>query len=122
MDKRSKKIIKSLHRRLHGESTGGWLEVREQLRNRLEEIAEDGQVALVCGGRDCDGVQVDGIVKIIPAQVMQVALHEREEERNADGPWWYSMWRVSEVDSVEYSSRDLAMEAYEDGHPHVLYV
>lgn len=86
----------------------------------LERSAEGGRVALVEGGRDCDGAQWEGRVTIMPALYYAI---EREVESRckwADGPLWFDVMKPSEAAEVEPIRRDLALEAFENGHPHHL--
>jgi hypothetical protein len=39
----------------------------------------------------------------------------------ADGPFYFSIISPSEASKIHYSSRDRTLEAFEDGHPHVIY-
>lgn len=91
------------------------------LNEHIASIAEDGKVAWVESGRDCDCVEYSGRVHIVDATYQAyVELDERLGEW-ADGPYQLALCRVSETQSVTYESRDLVMEAHEDGHPHVIY-
>jgi hypothetical protein len=81
----------------------------------------DGTMNVSESGRDCDGVQYTGYVhRNIPATLTGLnALYERVAE-GADGPFClYPINRNSDLPS--YSSRDLTLEAFEDGHAHVLH-
>ncbi len=92
---------------------------RQGLLRQLRELAEGGQIAVIESGRDCDGVRYWGRRHLIEATVQAVdALHDRLANW-ADGPFSLALARPSEP--VEYGSRDLAAEAFENGHPHVIY-
>jgi hypothetical protein len=94
---------------------------RQAFLARIKECAEDGQVATVWSGRDCDCVQYECEVRCCEATPQAVeALADRVYEW-ADGPCGFYIERPSVASQLRYSSRDLAMEAYEDGHPHVIY-
>lgn len=80
-----------------------------------------GYVALVWAGRDCDGVQYSGQVQYVKATLEDVTKAIDHELEWADGPCNYVIAKPSEVVDVKYESRDLTMEAHENGHPHVLY-
>lgn len=87
----------------------------------IADLAEDGMVAAIESGRDCDGVQYSGRVRIIEATLEAFdKLHDDTAEW-ADGPFHFDLMRVSEAQAVRYESRDLVMEAHENGHPHVIY-
>ena len=92
---------------------------RQSLISRIAELQVDGQVAVWESGRDCDSVRYRGFKCLIPATVQEFdALYEHESNW-ADGP--FSLWVESPEREHEYHSRDLGMEAFEDGHPHVIY-
>lgn len=90
------------------------------MRTQLRELAENGRVLLVEGGRDCDGVQYWGRVREIDATLKAYETAVYWIEYSADGPCWFSLERVSERHTIERGSRDLVLEAFEDGHPHLL--
>ena len=96
-----------------------WLEERRHLAAVIAKDAEDGEVAIIESGMDCDGVKYWGRACVVPASVMAVLLWEKRTEEWADGPFYWHIERPSA--EVESGSRDLGMEAFEDGHPHVIY-
>lgn len=80
---------------------------------------EDGKVLVHEHGRDCDGVQYSGVVHAIEPTVEALDALRSETERGADGP--FTLEILSAADAIpEAESRDLTMEAFEDGRPHVL--
>lgn len=87
---------------------------------KLKAVAENGEVAIVASGRDCDGVQYGGDVTILPADVRAVEDHIAKRLAWADGPMSFQLMKPSEARDLEAWSRDLALEAYENGHQHVL--
>lgn len=95
--------------------------VAMRINTYLASLAEDGKVAWVESGRDCDCVEYDGVVHITDATVAAYeALSDRINDY-ADGPFRLRLCRVSETRQIRRESRDLVMEAYEDGHPHAVY-
>ena len=92
----------------------------DKVNDSLALIAEDGKVAYVESGRDCDCVEYSGHVHIVDATLEAYETLDREIAEWADGPYRLDLTRVSETRSVKRESRDLAMEAYEDGHPHYI--
>src|SRR2546426_11067477 len=92
-----------------------------QTRTIIRKYAENGKVGVVENGRDCDGVKYWGRVHIIAATLTAFRKLDDEMGQWADGPYHFSLCRVSELDRVEYGTRDLVMEAHEDGHRHVIY-
>ncbi len=77
----------------------------------IAELAEDGLVATVSGGRDCDGFEVRGEVDVMPATVVE---YERWFNRfcdGAEGPIWHNLERPSVAEGIERSTRDVFAEA-----------
>ena len=95
-------------------------ERRRKFIDDIHNLAEDGMIAVVQGGRDCDGEQWEGLVSLVPATKQAVEGHIQHNFEWADGPLWHHLERPSVAKGIPYSSRDLALEAFEDGHPHVL--
>jgi hypothetical protein len=96
-------------------------ECRISFLTALREWAEDGKIAVMESGRDCDCVEYSGSAHLIDATV---AAYDELYERTAkwaDGPFYFTLERPSVARGVEYESRDLVLEAFEDGHPHVVY-
>ena len=92
---------------------------RQSLIRRIAELQVGGQVAVWESGRDCDSVRYRGFKCLIPATVAEFdALYEHENQW-ADGP--FSLWVESPLLERQRCSRDLALEAFEDGHSHVIY-
>jgi len=70
-------------------------------------------------GMDCDCVQYH-YERNIPAPTVIAFERDRDSMYEwADGPC--NLGIGEPVDEPENHSRDLALEAYEDGHPHVVY-
>ena len=92
---------------------------RQSLIRRIAKLQVDGQVAVWESGRDCDSVRYRGFKCLIPATVAAFdALYEHEHQW-ADGP--FSLWVESPLLERQHCSRDLGMEAFENGHSHVIY-
>lgn len=101
-------------RRLHRQQ-------RLALLRRVLSEAEDGSVAVVESGMDCDGVQYAGKVTFIKATLKE--FHELEDDiaRWADGPFALAVVRPSKARGIRYRSCDLVLEAFEDGHAHSIH-
>jgi hypothetical protein len=80
-----------------------------------------GWVAVVWSGRDCDNVAYSGQVRYVRADITSVMEEIDREYSNAEGPTNYIITKPSEAAGITYSSRDLALEAFEDGRSHVIY-
>lgn len=91
---------------------------RAALVERIRECAEDGRILVVESGMDCDCVRYAGLLRSCPATVRDFyALHD-QVMRAAEGPVSLFIDRPSNARCHAYHSRDLALEAHEDGHPH----
>lgn len=91
---------------------------RAILEASIMELAENGLIAVIESGRDCDGVEYEGSVYVIEASVDAYEALDDDIGKWADGPYRLQIARPSDAESVEYTSRDLVMEAHEDGHRH----
>lgn len=104
---------------------GNWQDAHEATQRRLymhrriSACAENGKIAIIESGRDCDGVKYSGLVTIIDAHWRAYLRHEEYCEAWADGPFTLTIERPSV--KIEYESRDLTLEAFENGHPHSLH-
>lgn len=98
------------------------VERRLELHRRIAECAEDGKVALIESGMDCDGVVYGGRVHMIDAHWRAVLAKEHHIGQWADGPFNLRIERPTIAEEIEYHSRDLGAEAFENGHAHSLHV
>jgi hypothetical protein len=94
---------------------------RQQLQACIAEHAENGRVALVSGGIDCDGGRWDNRVSLVTATVVAVELWIEKYHEYAEGPQWQTVEKPSVAADLTEDCRDLALEAFEDGRAHVLY-
>lgn len=94
---------------------------RLALHRQIAECSENGKIALVRGGRDCDGVQYSGYVSLVDADWRKVLERIDHDLDWADGPMSHSIEKPSVAAGIEYQSQDLVAEAYENGHPHCIY-
>lgn len=98
------------------------LEERRRFVERVYSQTEDGMVALVESGMDCDCVRYEGKVDTYPAVPTLINREIDRRYQSADGPMNVSIAKPSEVKNVHYRSTDLAMRAFEDGHPSTVYM
>lgn len=83
--------------------------------------AENGKVMIVSSGMDCDGCAWSSAFEtMLPASVVAVEHYIERSQAWADGPINFGVLPPSERDNLETTHRDLGMEAFENGHPHVL--
>ena len=94
---------------------------KQRLLEKIQRRAEGGKVAMVYGGIDCDGVRVDNCVSMLPASDAVVDRWLTQLYDDAEGPTWAHVAAPSETADLHRETRDLALEAFEDGHPHILY-
>ena len=96
------------------------LQKRQVLASTIRKHAENGKVAIVHGGRDCDMVEVHGLVRLLPATVTHVEQFIQELFDGAEGPIWWNVARPSDAEDEQVTSRDRIAEATEDGHPWIV--
>jgi hypothetical protein len=94
---------------------------RQRLLRDVVEFAEKGKVALVNSGMDCDCSRWENNVSLVKATVKDVDQWIDQFYANAEGPQSHYIQRPSVARMLTRSSRDLALEAFEDGHQHVVY-
>ena len=97
------------------------LQKRWTLQERIADCANfEGRMYVSESGRDCDGVQYSG--KLTMCDATLAAFHKlyADTGRWADGPFQLTPLTWDEVKESKYSSRDLTMEAFEDGHAHTI--
>lgn len=91
---------------------------RAALKAHIDKCAVGGMIGIVESGRDCDCVEYVRPCEPIPATVYHFNKLEQEKAQWADGPFRLEIMTPAEAQGVESESRDLALEAFEDGHPH----
>jgi len=95
---------------------------RQKLAETLE-MYDTGEpfIWTVVGGMDCDCCTFEYMRQAPPGAFM----HERwlaDFYNNAEGPQYHYYKPTEEAEKYEQPrSRDLILEAYEDGHPHVVH-
>lgn len=104
-------------RHLLGEATEA-RQNRATILRQVAEYAEKGKIAMVNSGMDCDCSRWENSVSIIRATVKSVDKWVDDFYKNAEGPQSYRLERPSVAKQLQHSSRDLALEAFEDGHPY----
>ena len=116
-------FILEKHERMYGRLSQAHERTQRRLNhlNRIRNWSEAGQIAVVWSGRDCDGVRYSGNVYLVEATVADVDEHINHTYAWADGPCSFYLERPSVARGIEATSRDLTLEAFEDGHQHVIY-
>ena len=118
MNKRLKRIVRKAFR---GQKDESGIAARAILFSALQGKAEDGKVAMYIWQMDCDCASWS-YHEIVPASVQFIEGYLDEIYANAEGRVSWHLVKPSEVPAKEAPSRDHALEAYEDGHPHVVYL
>ena len=90
-------------------------ELKAKLAKRQADIVEDGMVALVSSGMDCDGVEWSNEVTIVSE--LEADKREHDAYAWADGPIDIVRMAPSEAVKLECTSRDRVAAAHENGHP-----
>jgi len=88
---------------------------------KINSLAEDGKILVIVGGRDCDGSEYYGQTYLIDANYTSVTHFEEWQADGADGVIGFDYDKPSNEVEYSYSSRDLALEAFENGHNHIIY-
>ena len=79
------------------------------------DLVESGMIAMVTSGMDCDCVEWENEVTIMPVGEAQTA--EEREYAWADGPLTVKCMKPSEALKLLKTTRDRIASAHEDGHP-----
>ena len=84
----------------------------------IKEHEVDGLISLNSTQMDCDCARwtSGGVMPAVPVAV-EAAIQEMYDNAEGSVSWWID----TPANVAEYESRDLALEAFEDGHPHVVY-
>ena len=77
-------------------------------------------VAIVYGGIDCDGGRWDNRVSLVPSIITVVEQWAERYHDRAEGPQWQRLERPAVAVHLIEDDRDLVLEAFEDGHAHLL--
>jgi len=93
-------------------------EKRRAFHRAIAERSENGLIAMVWSGRDCDNVRYAGEVRLVKADWRSIEAADDDYNEWADGPCGYYLERPSVATGIHYRSRDLALEAFENGHAH----
>ena len=79
------------------------------------ELIEDGRIAMVTSGMDCDCVEWENEVSLV--KVEDADKRAASEYEWADGPVSIEWMKPSEAAKLNKTSRDRIAAAHEDGHP-----
>lgn len=94
---------------------------RAKIKQKLDTYTVDGVYAMIVSGMDCDCSRFNRVYHVANRGVMAYVNDEWHAYKNSEGPL-----RVQIADPTtnpeESTSRDLALEAFEDGHPSTVYI
>jgi hypothetical protein len=93
---------------------------RARLSKKIQTVQQGGKVAFYSWSRDCDCCESEGL-ELMPASPLRI---HREIDRlysDPEGPVSWDILPPSEYEDFIPQQRDAALEAFEDGHPWVIY-
>lgn len=117
------RILRPLHH-VHWDKMMHYHELACHRRTWLRWVqtkAEDGKIAIVQCGRDCDGVEYDDDVTLVDANIKAVDEHIAHQQAHADGPCYFTLMKPSAAAKISRTSRDLVLEAFENGRQHCIH-
>lgn len=121
ISKKKRRVFKNLWKAMPIFQREDNLKRRARVAALVRELEENGQVAVVTSGMDCDCCRWDDVVEILPAVPIEVERWADEYYERAEGPQSHYLERPSKAKKLRAGHRDLALEAFEEGHPNVIY-
>lgn len=118
ISKKNRRIIRRAVKMIPGRDE---LAAKWRLAQYIERHKEDGEILIVENGRDCDGAEWRDRTFRMKANVLVYLKAYEDKAQWADGPFYWEIERMSNRSKYRMSTRDLALEAFEDGHDHVIY-
>ena len=94
---------------------------KERIVNLIKSKTENGKVAVVWSGVDADCVSWGNRVDIVSSSYLQIEKMLNDVYEGSEGSIDFYYEKPSIAEKLTETSRDLAMEAFEEGHPHVVY-
>lgn len=121
MKSMERKIVKAVYKITQPERGGDWLAERAAEAAHYASCIEGGMVGIIRDGMDCD-CSAYHREAILPAQPYRAWLRSEGRHHSwLDGPERTYVVRPSEITPYSDHSRDLAMEAFEDGRAHSIH-
>ena len=97
------------------------INAKARVRAQLDQMGNPARVLIVADKMDCDCARYTTIHET-EAMVMRVARAMFDTYADAEGPVYACyLAPVEDRDEHRRPTRDLALEAFEDGHPHIVY-
>lgn len=98
-----------------------YLAQRAALYKRMDACAEGGHIGLIVEGMDCDCACFSwGYTLPLTSHYAAARAIDRHYD-DAEGPMSVAIVPPTKADRHKSTSRDLALEAFEDGHSHIVY-
>lgn len=98
------------------------INARTYYRDVLDTYAVDGKIGVHRSGMDCDCTQYSrSYITEAHTGAFAFCMEEMKHEQYLDGPE-STRFSLPEHTIVESKSLDLALRAYEDGHPSTVYI
>jgi hypothetical protein len=97
------------------------INTRAHVYNLMRRYMRDGEIGIMVNGMDCDCVQFSYGSVIRVNSITELTDRIEKMYEYSDGPLNISYCTPEQANKVKYTSRDLAAEAFEDGHSHVVY-
>lgn len=103
-------------------SYGSEVDRNAQIRSMLDRCLVDGRIGVILSGMDCDCTQYyrEYVMKM-PNSVQWFKRHWDKHCDWLDGPETQTFVPPADI-TPQHRSYDLAMEAYENGHPSTVYL
>jgi len=116
-----KRFVNRIWKPLHRHDRRDLLQVKAERIAEINANAIGGRVGIAGAGMDCDCSKWSGPCGVVPATYYAVDRALDRIYEGLDGPANFWLIPPDEAEEMPYQSRDLALEAFEDGHPHVVY-
>jgi hypothetical protein len=121
-DRKTRRVLKRCFKDIIEQKSGYDLTVENAgIRKTLDRCWSNGQIGVAVTGMDCDCSAYGREYTVeMPNCVAAFKRWFDKHIEYLDGPESQRFMRPEEVDKSNHYSRDLALEAFEDGHPHVV--
>lgn len=98
------------------------LRERRNIRQLIADRSVNGVLYVSTWSRDCDMCEGTYRHKLEADDLFQAYIDFWEQKaEDAEGPFAVHIITKEQYDCFQSSTRDRALEAFEDGHPHVIY-
>ena len=118
--KAEKKVLRNWYKSIYDDKRDDALVYKARVARKIEENRVGNELYVYVWSRDCD--MCEGSSRYtIPASVLAYEKFCNDQYECAEGPMRINIMSRTEYDEFEPHFRDLALEAFENGHPHVVY-